>query len=534
MKKYKPETLGVMIDVSRNAVMSLDGLKRFLPLLKKCGYNSVMLYTEDTYEVEGEPYFGYMRGGYSVKEMKEIDAYAASLGLELIPCIQTLAHLKGILRWNKYPTEGHDVLLADDERTYELIDRMLATVSKCFSSRRIHIGMDEAHDLGRGEHLDLHGYEPVSEIMKRHLNRVDGIVSKYGLEPMMWSDMFFRPWNNGAYYAGRSEIPDEYVSALPKSVIPVYWDYYHTDKEDYDGMFYNHSQLSDKTWFAGGAWNWLGFAPFNKYTLASMLPAMDSCRENNVKNIFITLWGDGGAECSRLSVLPSLFYIAQYVKGNTDDGDIKRRFKRAFGIEFDDFMLLDIPNKVRGHELDERICTSKYMLYSDCLSGFLDVTVMRGGENAFKDHSTKLRRVARSNRRFGYLFDTLSKLCDALSVKYELGIKTYEAYKNGDRNELLRLAKEDYPKAGKLIDIFAKALEKQWMLENKAQGFEVQDTRLGGVIRRLDTCRRRILDYVGGRISEIEELTVERLPIIEDENKLNSHVYAASVNVFVE
>ena len=85
--------LGVMIDMSRNAVMSMEGLQRFLPLLKKMGYNTVMLYTEDTYEVKDEPFFGYMRGRYSAKELCELDQYAASLGIELIPCIQTLAHL---------------------------------------------------------------------------------------------------------------------------------------------------------------------------------------------------------------------------------------------------------------------------------------------------------------------------------------------------------------------------------------------------------------------------------------------------------
>ena len=38
-----------------------------------------MLYTEDTYEVDGQPYFGYMRGRYSKEEMKEIDDFAAEL-----------------------------------------------------------------------------------------------------------------------------------------------------------------------------------------------------------------------------------------------------------------------------------------------------------------------------------------------------------------------------------------------------------------------------------------------------------------------
>lgn len=58
-------SLGVMIDMSRNAVMSPDGLNRYLPLLVEIGYNTVLLYTEDTYEVNAEPYFGYMRGRYT-------------------------------------------------------------------------------------------------------------------------------------------------------------------------------------------------------------------------------------------------------------------------------------------------------------------------------------------------------------------------------------------------------------------------------------------------------------------------------------
>ena len=100
MKKKK--SLGVMIDLSRNAVMSLPALKDFLTVLKKFGYNTVFLYMEDTYEVEGEEYFGYMRGRYSVEEMKEIDEFCTSIGIEAIPCIQTLAHLNALMRWPRF------------------------------------------------------------------------------------------------------------------------------------------------------------------------------------------------------------------------------------------------------------------------------------------------------------------------------------------------------------------------------------------------------------------------------------------------
>lgn len=82
--KNEFDSLGVMIDMSRNAVMSLVGLGRLMQLLAKMGYNTLFLYTEDTYEVDGEPYFGYMRGRYSKDELRAIDDLGYSLGIEVI------------------------------------------------------------------------------------------------------------------------------------------------------------------------------------------------------------------------------------------------------------------------------------------------------------------------------------------------------------------------------------------------------------------------------------------------------------------
>ena len=65
---------GVMLDMSRNGVMKVSEVKRYVDYLKAFGYNSLQLYTEDTYEVDGEPYFGHLRGRYTKEELKEIDA----------------------------------------------------------------------------------------------------------------------------------------------------------------------------------------------------------------------------------------------------------------------------------------------------------------------------------------------------------------------------------------------------------------------------------------------------------------------------
>ena len=93
------EKTGVMIDCSRNSVLSVQSVKKLIDVLSKMGYDSIQLYTEDTFEVNNEPYFGYLRGRYTKAELKEIDAYAVKRGMELIPCVQTLAHLGKLFRW---------------------------------------------------------------------------------------------------------------------------------------------------------------------------------------------------------------------------------------------------------------------------------------------------------------------------------------------------------------------------------------------------------------------------------------------------
>jgi hexosaminidase len=58
-------TLGIMLDCSRNAVMEVEHLRVWLRRLALFGCNMMMLYTEDTYQLPGEPWFGWLRGAYS-------------------------------------------------------------------------------------------------------------------------------------------------------------------------------------------------------------------------------------------------------------------------------------------------------------------------------------------------------------------------------------------------------------------------------------------------------------------------------------
>ena len=503
---------GVMLDMSRNAVMKPQQVKEFASVIKKMGYNMIQLYTEDTYEIPEEPYFGYLRGRYSQEELKDIVSYCESIGVEVIPCIQTLAHLLQIFRWEAYKDvhDTTDILLVDEERTYELIENMFRSVKECFTSEYIHIGMDEAHMLGLGKYLNKHGFENRFDILHRHLEKVIVIAKKYGLKPIMWSDMFFRLVNNRAYYlTDTSLITDEVVASCPEGVDLVYWDYYQNDKAVYDAMFDAHAKFGTDTWFAGGTWVWDGFVPSNEWSIETMSLAIQSCLERGIENIMMTLWGDDGKECSFYAVLTSLFAIRRFYDGVTDMDQIKREFEELMGESYDAMMLLDMPINF-GPQKRRDGSPNKYMLYSDPFLGFMDSVVIGNLKTEYEALAEKLDAAALKSK-YGYLFESSSALCRVMALKFDLGVRTRAVYHSGDKKEMEALI-ADYDRTCEALEVFIRAFRELWFKENKPNGFEVQELRLGGLLLRLRSCRERLAAYMNGEISEISELDEKLLP----------------------
>lgn len=514
MNSNKFKRFGTLIDCSRNGVPKVSTVEKWIDLTADLGYNMLMLYTEDTYEVNDNPYFGYGRGRYSKEELRRMDRYASEKGMELIPCIQTLAHLQTLVRWKPYVeiSDIKDILLADDERTYQLIDKMFETVSECFRSKIVNIGMDEAAFMGRGRYYNTHGHVDHTELFLRHLNRVAEIAQKYGLTLCMWSDMFFKLATGGEYYLTEMKYFDKKVAAkIPQGVELIYWDYYSVDKNRYDLMLQSHNTLKAGTWFAGGFACWTGFAPHNMQGIETSRAALASCLENGVENVFMTLWGDDGAECSMFATLPSLFCASEFVKGITDMAVIKKHFQDKFHIPFDDFMLLDLLESPNGRgysfrsDKDDGVRNAdKYLLYNDPFTGLFDST-LAGDENAIYGAAAKKLEGLKNTENYGYLFDVMENLCQVLSVKAQLGQKTREAYSAKDKAALQALL-ADYDAVSEKLDAFYESHRRRWMKENKAQGFEIQDMRLGGLARRMESCKRMLEEYLAGTISQIDEL----------------------------
>ena len=517
------EHLTYMVDCSRNAVPSVSFLKELLVSMALMGYDRLMLYTEDTYEIEGRPFFGWMRGRYTKEEIRELDEYATALGIELVPCIQTLAHLNAIFRWKAFNGvhDTADILSTGEEETYVLIEDMIRTWAETVRSRVINLGMDEAEMIGRGSFLNRYGYQDRLTIMERHLKRVLSICEKYGFTCMMWSDMFFKILSGEGYHSANVEITDEVRSRIPQNVELIYWDYYSRDEETYCRMLSNHKKLSDRVGFAGGAWKWNGYAPLLSHSIRASRLALSACRQFSIGDVMVTGWGDDGSEASQACVLPVLCeYAESCYADRTDDEWLAERMLACTGERYEDFLLLDLPNLTPDNPSPGRVSVgpAKYLLYQDSLLGIYDRHV---DEDTYPPHFAKtaqlLAEAAKRSENCSYLFETLSALSSVLEVKCALGVELKKAYGANDREKLAALAKQAQEAAAR-VGTFSRTMGKQWFKENRPFGWEVLDIRLGGVKARLESAAQRVTDYLQGRTARIEELEEPRLVLDEREN----------------
>lgn len=500
------ENLTYMCDCSRNAVPKTETLERLVRHLAVLGYDSLGLYMEDTFQVKEYPYFGYLRTPYSKEDLRRLDDYCKRFGVELVPYIQTLAHFNTLTRHYamEHLFDTGDILLVGEEKTYAFLESLIKTCAECFTTRNINIGMDEAYMLGRGRYQDIHGARPRFDIMAEHLTRVLQICEKYGFRPMMWSDMFFAQTKSTQYGAALSK---ELIGKVPKGVELVYWDYAGTDEALYCENLLRHRVFGNTIGFAGGACKWHGYAPDNRNSFRSCLASMRACKEQKIGRYILTGWGDNGAECSPFAILPTLLYCSRMNYGRfQEDEAFRRSFFSLTGVSFEDFMTVDLNNRVTENDgLEGRNTANKYLLFNDILLGTLDTTVSEGLGELYAAHARRLANACRRAGKWRYLFETQYRLGKVLEIKSDLGIKLRRAYSAKDKKELAALYKRLIA-LRRRIDAFYRALSAQWHFENRANGFDVQDIRIGALKQRLAAAIGKLKAYLDGTAKEIPEL----------------------------
>ena len=516
------DTVGMMADVSRNAVLRVESVKKLARLSALEGMNALMLYTEDTYEMKEYPYFGHLRGRYTGAELRELDDYCYALGIELIPCIQTLAHLNAIFEWPDFVPlrDCDDILLTGDEKVFEFIECMFKTMSENLRSRKINLGLDEAKMLGAGRYVERFGYKKRVDIMLDHLKRVTELCKKYGYEGRMWSDMFFRSLNRGVYRVPGTVIPKEVVDSVPPELTLVYWDYREPKKESYDEMFRQHAAFHNPIAFAGGDSSWFGVVPLSRLGLRATRSALASAKEHGAREAYCTMWKDDGGECSHFSCLHVLFAYGEICwTGEASDAQLREKMT-VIGASFDDFLAIEdinaLPTRSRVGECEAN--PSKYIFFENVLTGKLSAHIPKGSGEHFAAEAVRVRECAERAGEYRYIYDSFAALCDVLAEKAEISRELYEAYHEENREALAEIALERIERVKTLTEEFRRVFRAQWLHENKNFGFDVMDIRIGGVLCQLETAQYLIGELLAGRIDKIDELEAERLPYSAEGN----------------
>lgn len=173
-----------------------DYLRRLIPQLKKCGFNTILWEMEDAVRFDTCPEIA-APDAMSKAELAAILAFARESGLENMPLLQTLSHNAYVLRHPKYQhlSERPGFLelycLSRPETGRFLTDWAMEIADLFGNPRYFHIGADEANKIGKECDLCRKSVEElgVAGLIVKHLSPVEQALFERRITPVMWADM---------------------------------------------------------------------------------------------------------------------------------------------------------------------------------------------------------------------------------------------------------------------------------------------------------------------------------------------------------
>lgn len=325
--------MGLMLDLSRGKVFTVDTIKKIATNAKAFGYTYINIYIEDLITLDDYPQFGYLRGKFSDSEIREIVSHCEQLGLEIYPAIQTLGHFEHFLRWeesNELKDTGQ-VLNVLNKETHHFLEALIKKCSSLFPSKKINIGMDEAFDLGQGTVLRSGNKMSQKELYTMHLNYVVDVCKQNGYENIkIWSDMLFNIYSQAGgdgLYALDDNVD---VTMINENVEIIFWNYWTRESKQYEDTLDAHHRFSDNVSMALGVHTW-GLPFYNSNQLDVTIAALKACKRKGVNDILFTMWGDDGSIYNLDSAIYGMYITASTVKNEKPDAI---KFEQITGLDY--------------------------------------------------------------------------------------------------------------------------------------------------------------------------------------------------------
>jgi hypothetical protein len=207
---------GVMLDISRDKVPTTERLHALIDRLASFKINQLQLYSEHTFAYRNHQEVHAAASPLDANEIRALDAYCRDRHMELVPNQNCLGHMNRWLAHERYrplaiePDGFVDpygiarepmTIEPNDPRSLELVRELLSELLPLFTSRRVHVGLDEAWELPAGRIDDFLAWATT----------LRGLPELDDREMLMWGDML----------AGQADL----LARLPSGVTVCEWGY---------------------------------------------------------------------------------------------------------------------------------------------------------------------------------------------------------------------------------------------------------------------------------------------------------------------
>lgn len=334
------QTRGVLHDVTRGKVPTLDTLKRLVDWLAGFKINQFQLYMEHAFVFSFDSRICDGAHGLTADEVAELDAFATQRFMQLVPAIATLGHMGRILSmpryrrlaeiepgasWDKmdWPTRARGLTLdCRNPDAWRLVERIWADVFDAFSAPVVNICGDEPWDLGQGaSHARIEG-DARGHAYLDHIVRTHALCARAGRQCCFWSDVVTK------YPA--------LLERIPRDATVLHWGY--DDQAEYEATS-DLTRAGLKTFVCPGTSAW-----------KRIIPAMDLAERNisrfaragksaGAAGMITTDWGDHGhfnpLACSRhgMALGACLAWNVDHPRGRAFDEAFAAHGKGAFSGE---------------------------------------------------------------------------------------------------------------------------------------------------------------------------------------------------------
>jgi hexosaminidase len=287
---------GVMLDISRDKVPTLQTVLDLVDLLASWKINQVQLYMEHTFAYRNHPEVWAQASPFTGEDILILDRYCRQRHIELVPNQNSLGHMERWLKFERYaplaespdgfepPWGGHmppTTLNPLDPGSIELIASLYDELLPHFTSRIINVGGDEPWELGKGKskpEVDKRG----GRVYLEYMLKIYKEVTDRGHQVQFWADIIVK-------------YPD-LVPELPKDITAMIWGYEGGEKA---AAQWEHecslvSSAGVPFYVCPGTSSWNTLAGRTENTIDNCRLAAQSGLKYGAVGYLNTDWGDNG------------------------------------------------------------------------------------------------------------------------------------------------------------------------------------------------------------------------------------------------